>query len=282
MNQPRSFEVTRKPRYDGEDSLHGGKQYAPDDFLILIDGEPVGGTYWGGASDGPGHWHSWGPAGYSLGHMSREDAERAQVREYAINPSLIDRINADADREQEEAERQRAAEAETQDRIRRLGDDEPGPVIWSLPACHVLYAPMGEVEAVGAWLAGEGIDNLVNWHDAHLERRTDRMALVYEAETAMAALGHMMGRRSAFTSATETRAVTVTTEPPRITVPPRPDLLPVFTEHYPGKFPLVDFGLNTVCTGCTHAAEAVTADQMVRWPCAVVEAAVSNRPAVSA
>jgi hypothetical protein len=41
----RTFEVTRAPRYDGYDSLHASAQYAPDDFLILVDGQQIGGTY---------------------------------------------------------------------------------------------------------------------------------------------------------------------------------------------------------------------------------------------
>jgi hypothetical protein len=46
----RTFQVTREPRYEGYDSLHRSRQYAPGDFLILVDGEPIGGTYWAGAA----------------------------------------------------------------------------------------------------------------------------------------------------------------------------------------------------------------------------------------
>jgi hypothetical protein len=54
---------------------------------------------------------------------------------------------------------------------------------------------------------------------------------------------------------------------------------PVFEKHYPGQFPLIDFALNTVCAGCTQDAHATTADQMVRWPCAAVMAALGRKAA---
>jgi hypothetical protein len=273
----RTFAVSRAPEHEGYDSLHGSKEYAPDDFLIVVDGEAIGGTYWGGAYEGPCKWHSWGPAGLSMGHMSREDAEQAQVRAYAINPDLSGRLRAD-ERRRREAEVARREEAWTErDRRRRFGDDEPGPVIWTLPACHHLYAPADEVRAVAAWLADNGIEALSGWQEAHLEQRAGRMALVYEAPTALAMLASDLGARGhALADHTETRAATVTTEPPQITVPLRPDLRLVFNDHYPAKFPLIDFGFSIACAACTKAAKAVIADQMIAWPCDVVEAAIDS------
>jgi hypothetical protein len=120
----KTFEVTRKPRYEGDDSLHGTDRRPPDDFLILVDGLEIGGTAWcagnpaagNPAASGPGwgpngggapgeSWLSWGPRGRSFGHPTREAAEQAQVREYATNPDLFDReiAGALADREAQEA-----------------------------------------------------------------------------------------------------------------------------------------------------------------------------------
>jgi hypothetical protein len=271
----RTFAVTRAPEHDGADGPR-------DDFLIVVDGEAIGSTYWGPAYEGPGKWHSWGPAGLSMGHLRREDAEQAQVRAYALNPDLSDRVRADERRRREaetarqEAElaRQQAERAE-RDRRRRLGDDEPGPVIWALPACHHLYAPLDEVRAVAAWLADHGIEDLSGWQEARLEQRAGRLALVYEAPTELAMLAiHIGARGNALVDHTETHAVTVTTAPPPITVPPRPDLRLVFNEHYPTRFPLIDFGFGVACAACTQAAKAVRADQMIAWPCEVVAAAI--------
>jgi hypothetical protein len=108
----KTFTVTRAPRYEGYDSLHGGEDFAPDDFVILVDGQSIGGTYWGNSEPGiyqsfyvgDGHWHSWGPAGLSMGHATRADAEQAQVREYAANPDLADRILAETSRREAQAE----------------------------------------------------------------------------------------------------------------------------------------------------------------------------------
>jgi hypothetical protein len=280
----RTFAVSRAPEHEGYDRLHGSKECAPDDFLIVVDGEAIGGTYWGGAYEGPGKWHSWGPAGLSMGHLSREAAEQDQVRAYASNPDLSDRVRAEERRarEAEKARQQaelarREAERAERDRRRRLGDDEPGPVIWALPACHHLYAPVDEVRAVAAWLADNGIKNLSGWQEARLEQRAGRLALVYEAPTAWARLASDFGARGrALVDQTETHAATVTTAPPLITVPPRPDLRPVFNDHYPAKFPLIDFGCGIACAACTRAAKAVVADQMIVWPCEVVETAINT------
>ena len=53
-------------------------------------------------------WISWGPRGLSCGHRTRAAAERAQVREYAANPDLYDRLFAQ-ERAEREAKREAAA-----------------------------------------------------------------------------------------------------------------------------------------------------------------------------
>jgi hypothetical protein len=282
----KAFTVTRKPEHEDYDSLHGSRQFAPDDFLVVVDGEAIGGTYWGEPADkgiyggfavGDGNWHSWGPAGLSMGHATREDAERAQVRAYALNPDLYDRSRADKEREREAELARKEAEWLERDRRRRLGDDEPGPTLWTLPACHHMYGSEDEVQAVCAWLSENGVDNLSGWQDAHLEQRTSRLALVYETPTAMANLVRGMGERSiSLMDVTETRVATVTTMPPPVMTPPRPDLRPVFNQHYPAQFPLIDFGANIACAACTKAAKATHSSQMVPWPCAVVTAAIAG------
>jgi len=105
----KTFEVTREPLYAGYDSLHGTEGYAPDEFALLVDGQRIGGTYWcsynpaaavgWGWNDGGiegASWASWGPRGLSCGHLTREAAEAAQVREYATDPDRYDRMLAAA------------------------------------------------------------------------------------------------------------------------------------------------------------------------------------------
>lgn len=73
--------VTRQPEYPGYDTL-GDADNPGEDFHLLIDGEIIGGTYWASAEhvkDGE-RWVSYGPAGYSFKHRTREDAEQAQLK----------------------------------------------------------------------------------------------------------------------------------------------------------------------------------------------------------
>jgi hypothetical protein len=138
----KTFKVTREPRYAGYDSLDGTEQYAPDEFVLLVDGQPIGGTYWcsynpaatvgWGWNDGGiegASWASWGPRGLSCGHATREAAETAQVREYATDPSRYDRMIAAerAEREAKAAARQARNEAERERRRRDLLKEEGWP-----------------------------------------------------------------------------------------------------------------------------------------------------------
>lgn len=73
-------EVTRQPEHPGFDTL-GSTNTKGEDFLLLVDGREIGGTYYGDATGIPDgeHWVSWGPAGHSMGHRTREDAEQVQL-----------------------------------------------------------------------------------------------------------------------------------------------------------------------------------------------------------
>jgi hypothetical protein len=281
----RTFEVTRVAEREGCDSLHGTATTAPDEFLILVDGQRIGGTYLGsrplGDSTYGDQWISYGPAGYSFGHDSREAAEQAQVREYATDPSGYDRHFAMArTRREAEAARQRAElEAgyrhhEAGRRCELLGDDDPGPAIWVLPAFHALYAASDEVQAVAAWLRANDVTDACADHEVRVEQRATRRVAVYQTPTLV-----LNGRASA---STETRAVTITTGPPAIATLDRPDLHSLFAEHYPTRFPLIDGGFRSACGRCTSNAKATTTSQMVPWPCPVASRAIANVPAAQA
>ncbi|MFI0967141.1 hypothetical protein ACH4S8_38005 [Streptomyces sp. NPDC021080] len=72
--------VTRVPEHEGYDTLGDGDQWG-EDFHLLVNGERVGGSYFCSADtvqDGE-RWASWGPAGLSMRHATREAAEAVQV-----------------------------------------------------------------------------------------------------------------------------------------------------------------------------------------------------------
>lgn len=266
----RQFQFTRVWRYKG---YEGGIE----DSLIFVDGEQIGGAYF--CADET--WASWGPATMSFGHPTREAAEAIQLRQYATNPDLYDRLNAvhraelAAEQAQREAEQQtRIAELEAADRRRRLGDDEPGPTVWTLPAYHVLYAPLAEVAAVSAWFAANGLDEASSVHEVRVEQRVTRRAVVFEEPTPEASLIHALGQGRV--KSTRTRVVTLSTEPPEIHTPARLDLHELLEEHWPSRFPLIDFGQRMACGTCTRSVGATVADQMVLWPCPEVAGAISG------
>lgn len=81
--------ITRRPEHDGHDDP------ATEDYLILIDGNQLGGTYHCPGPDG-GRWASWGPAGLSMGHRGREDAERVQIaKQLRIRPADAPTVTTD-------------------------------------------------------------------------------------------------------------------------------------------------------------------------------------------
>ena len=125
-----TFEVRRAWRYAGDEG-------ATAESLILVDGEKIGGAYRGvynpaqlvgwGRDDGGkrgANWISWGPRGLSCGHRTRALAEQAQVREYAANPDLFDRLRA-LERAEREADREARAVLAALAR-----DHSRGPVRW--------------------------------------------------------------------------------------------------------------------------------------------------------
>ncbi|MET7687993.1 hypothetical protein ABZT06_08430 [Streptomyces sp. NPDC005483] len=74
--------ITREPKYPGYDTLLDDDGWG-EDFYLLIDGQIIGGTYHcppGDRIQEGKQWASYGPAGYSLGHATREDAERVQLK----------------------------------------------------------------------------------------------------------------------------------------------------------------------------------------------------------
>lgn len=265
INMGKVDRVWRYPGYEG----------GVEDALILVDGQQIGGSYWCGADyirDGQ-RWASYGPAGLSMHHPDRETAEQVQVREYATNPDLYDRVNAQARAEraaEQEAEATRREEAharaEEARRRRRCGDDEPGPTLWTLPAYHVLYAPEQETQQVREWLAANGIDAASGTHEIRIEQRATRRVVAYEAPES--------ARIVTRDTATKTHVVTLVAEPPTIATPARPDLHELLEEHWPTQFPLIDYGRTLACPVCTRAAGSVTS--VVPWPCEKVTAAIGE------
>ncbi|MGW1870920.1 hypothetical protein ACWCPS_35945 [Streptomyces mauvecolor] len=78
---------TRTPRHPDFTEL-GSENTPGDDFLLCVDGTEFANTYYcsaGYVRDGE-RWASDGPAGLSLGHRTREDAEQAQIDAYLANP----------------------------------------------------------------------------------------------------------------------------------------------------------------------------------------------------
>ena|SRR5438128_998497 len=90
--------ITRKPTHDGYDEL-GSEDTPGEDYWLLIDGRNIGTTWYCTAhyvNDGE-RWASDGPAGLSMGHRTREDAEQAQIDAHLNDPSAtIDRTPDEA------------------------------------------------------------------------------------------------------------------------------------------------------------------------------------------
>jgi hypothetical protein len=257
-----TMEVTRAPVHDGWDEL-GGPTAQGEDFLLLVDDVVIGGTYWCEAdyvADGQ-RWASYGPAGLSMGHPSREVAEHVQVAVYATEPDLYDRLIREEEAERVDA----AARLEDERRLRdaerrqqRLGADEPGPTIWTVPAYHYLYADLDDVDRVNQWLVTHGLHGVDGLQPIRVEQRADRWVIVAEVLTGN-------GR------ATQTTVVTLTTRPPNVAAVARPDLHDLLDEHYPTRFPLIDSAQNIGCAKCTRE----TADHTVMpWHCPIVSAAI--------
>lgn len=83
--------VTREPKHPGYDTLRDDDGWG-EDFNLLIDGQVIGGTYHCPPGDRiqPGkQWASYGPAGYSLGHATREDAEQVQLNAAGLTDATV-------------------------------------------------------------------------------------------------------------------------------------------------------------------------------------------------
>lgn len=257
-----TMQVSRRPQHPDYPEL-GGPNTPGEDYLLLVDDRVIGGTYWCGADyipDGQ-RWASWGPAGLSMRHHDRQDAERVQVRAYAINPDVADRAIADEDREATaERARQAAADAERAEQLHRerLGDDEPGPNLWVLPSHHLMFAAEENVVAVKAWLDAHDLDEVSGLHEIRVEQRAGRRVIVYE-------------RARLWARPTETWVVTCLLDPPPVDTTPRPDLIALLTEHDPTRFPLIDYGAQYACSACTRVFTGPAA--VTPWPCPVFTAA---------
>jgi hypothetical protein len=267
---PGTFAVATAPLYPGDDYDPNGEQ------LILVDGRQIGGTYT--TTDG---WGCWGPAGWSWSHPTHQAAVDVQVRAYAIDPDSQDRVldtalaNEAARREEERREREEVARRRAEERRRRrLGDDQPGPTVWRLPAYHVLYARLEETARVSRWLRKLGIPDASAVHEIRVEQRATRRAVVYEAPGR-----GLVGK----TDNSETTVITCTAEPPTIAAQDRPDLHALLEEHWPTEFPQITPGV-LACPVCTRSwrdlAEGESlSDGLAVWPCGVVQAAIEGQPA---
>lgn len=88
--QSATHTVTRTPEHPGYDTLGDANNWG-EDFYLLVDGQRIGGTYWASAErvkDGE-RWVSYGPAGYSFKHRTREDAEQAQLKALGLAGATV-------------------------------------------------------------------------------------------------------------------------------------------------------------------------------------------------
>ncbi|MGW0828805.1 hypothetical protein [Streptomyces sp. NPDC002845] len=121
---------TRKPVHDGYDEL-GSENTPGEDYWILADGRNIGTTWYCSADyarDGE-RWASDGPAGFSMGHRTREDAEQAQADAYLADPSVVIDLTPEAAPAQSDLAplpmtyEQALAEAERRVQVQRPGPD---------------------------------------------------------------------------------------------------------------------------------------------------------------
>lgn len=92
--------VTREPVYPDDKAL--GNAYRPGaEYFLFAGGVKIGGTYWCGSDSCPAgqKWASWGVAGLSMRHRTREDAERVQDEAYrkGVPQAALDRVARAAD-----------------------------------------------------------------------------------------------------------------------------------------------------------------------------------------
>lgn len=147
--------VTRVPEHPDDVDL-GGPDTPGADYLLLVDDRQVGGSYWGDALPGPGYWCSWGPAGLSTGHASRDAAEAVQVAAHV------------RDREDPAGVALRAAIGDLHDRLARLASDchslgyeieDAEYPIWAAPEPRLHRSPKRPPRMTGwAWQKDQGVE----------------------------------------------------------------------------------------------------------------------------
>jgi hypothetical protein len=93
---PALHTVTRTPEHPDYTDL-GTEDTPGEDYYLHLDGNRIGGTYYCGAHNVPDgqRWASWGIAGYSMRHRTREDAEQVQVAFYLAHPDQAATFLAD-------------------------------------------------------------------------------------------------------------------------------------------------------------------------------------------
>lgn len=98
MTQTATPTVTREPKHPGYDTLGDADNWG-EKFYLLVDGERIGGTYWcpvGPTIEAGKQWVSYGPAGYSFGHATREDAEEAQLEVAGVAATPVATVHVPA------------------------------------------------------------------------------------------------------------------------------------------------------------------------------------------
>lgn len=82
--------ITREPVHPGYDTLGDADNWG-EDFYLIVDGQNIGTTWHCPADyirDGE-RWASDGPAGLSMGHRTREDAEQAQLKAHGLTGATV-------------------------------------------------------------------------------------------------------------------------------------------------------------------------------------------------
>lgn len=89
--------ITRQPVHPGYDDL-GSENTPGEDYWLLIDGQNIGTTWYcsaGYVNDGE-RWASDGPAGLSMGHRTREDAEQVQLDAAGVPVASVTTVHVPA------------------------------------------------------------------------------------------------------------------------------------------------------------------------------------------
>lgn len=90
MTATQQSTITRQPEHPGYDTLGDADNWG-EDFRLLVNGEFIGGTYFASAEDVKDgeRWVSYGPAGYSFKHHTREDAEAVQLKAAGLADAAV-------------------------------------------------------------------------------------------------------------------------------------------------------------------------------------------------